>query len=209
MSKYLYSNEYIIYYPGTEIPINKKFIKNPSILQVYDKALLLKSYYLFNKYLTKKTIFDEKYFRQLHYDTFQKLYKFAGEYRSQDVSKGDTVFCKAKYIQEFLIDLFNKFKADNYLKNYNNKPLDEFAEKIAYYMGELIAIHPFWEFNGRTTRLFFDMIAVSNGYNYIDYTKFKYDGEENSFIQASIECVQLGNNTMLKEIIKQGLCKRG
>ncbi len=209
MSKYLYSSEYVIYYPGTEIPVNKKFIKNPAVLQVYDKALLLKSYYLFNKYLTKKTIFDEKYFRQLHSDTFQKLYKFAGEYRNQDVSKGTTVFCKAKFIQEFITDLFTKLKADNYLKNYSNKSVDEFADKIAYYMGELIAIHPFWEFNGRIIRLFFDMIAVYNGYNYIDYTKYNYDGDENSFIQASINCVQLGDNNLLKEILIHGLCKRG
>ncbi len=208
MSKYSYPKEYLIYYPGTDVPRNKKGIKNASILQVYDKALLLKAYYVFNKLLTKTTKFDQKYFINLHKTAFQRMYYFAGEFRNQDVSKGNTVFCKAKFIHQHIDELFIKLKDENYLKNYKNSSAEDFAEKIAFYMGEIIAIHPFWEFNGRITRMFFDLIAVYNGYNYIDYSAYKYSDDENSFIQASILCVQQGDDTMLKEIVLAGLLKK-
>lgn len=208
MSKYIYPEEYDIYYPGTSIPKNTKKIKDLSELHVFDKALLLKAYFNFTKDLNKKTVFDERYFVNLHKQSFQKLYTFAGQYRNQDVSKGETVFCKAIYIKEQMFNLFENFRKDKYLKNYSEKPKELFAEKISFYMGELIAIHPFYEFNGRVIRLFFDLIAYYNGYNYIDYTRFKYTGENNSFIQASINVVRFNDFELLNNIILTGLRTR-
>jgi fido (protein-threonine AMPylation protein) len=75
-------------------------------------------------------------------------------------------------------------------------------------MGELIAIHPFYEFNGRVIRLFFDLIAYYNWYNYIDYSRFKYTGENNSFIQASINVVRFNDFELLNNIILTGLRTR-
>ncbi len=208
MSKYIYPAEYDIYYPGTSIPKNTKRIKDISELHVFDKALLLKAYYNFTKDLSKKTVFDEKYFVNLHKQSFQKLYTFAGNYRNQDVSKGDTIFCKAKFIKEQMFNYFENFRKDKYLKNYAEERKELFAEKISFYMGELIAIHPFYEFNGRVTRLFFDLIAYYNGYNYIDYLKFQYNGELNSYIQASINVVQFNDFELLYNIIFTGLKSR-
>jgi len=208
MSKYIYSEDYDIYYPGTSIPKNTKKIKDISELHVYDKALLLKAYYNFTKDLSKKTVFDEKYLINLHKQSFQKLYNFAGQYRNQDVMKGDTVFCKAIYIKEQMSNYFENFRKDKYLKNFADKPKELFAEKIAFYMGELISIHPFYEFNGRVTRLFFDLIAYYNGYNYIDYSKYQYTGENNSFIQASINVVRFNDFELLYKIVFSGLRSR-
>src|SRR3972149_815953 len=71
------------------------------------------------------------------------------------------------------------------LKDYFLKPKEEFALKISFYMCELIALHPFFELNGRTIRLFFDMIAAYNGYEYIDYEDtLKMVGGDNKFIKA-------------------------
>ncbi|HPN38567.1 MAG TPA: Fic family protein [Melioribacteraceae bacterium] len=208
MSKYNYPADYDIYYPGSSIPKNTKKIKDISELQVFDKALLLKAYYNFTRDLSKKTIFDEKYFVNLHKQSFQKLYSFAGKYRNQDVSKGDTIFCKAIFIKDQMGNLFENFRKEKYLKNYSDLPKEDFADKISFYMGELIAIHPFYEFNGRLIRLFFDLIAYYNGYNYIDYIKYKHTGELNSFIEASINVVQNNNYELLKNIIFTGLKSR-
>lgn len=208
MSKYYYPAEYDIYYPGTSIPKNTKRIKDTAELYVFDKALLLKAYYNFTKDLSRKTIFDEKYLINLHKQSFQKLYTFAGVYRNQDVSKGETVFCKAIFIKEQMHKLFECFRGDKYLKNFDTEPKEVFAKKISFYMGELIAIHPFYEFNGRVIRLFFDLIAHYNGYNYIDYVKYKYEGEENSFIKASIDVVCNNNFDLLYKIIYCGLNSR-
>lgn len=72
-------------------------------------------------------------------------------------------------------------------------------------MCELIALHPFLELNGRITRLFFDMIATFNGYEYIDYQNtLKTNDDENEFIKASIDCMTGKENKMFK-IILDGL----
>ena len=41
---------------------------------------------------------------------------------------------------------------------------DLFAERMAYYLSEVNAIHPFREGNGRAARLFFEVFARTNGW---------------------------------------------
>jgi len=62
---------------------------------------------------------------------------------------------------------------------------------------------PFFELNGRITRVFFDMIAAYNGYQFIDYSITK----PHKYIDASIECVQYADSEALQRIILQGLLK--
>ena len=84
---------------------------------------------------------------------------------------------------------------------------EKFAERLAHYQSELIALHPFYELNGRITRLFFDLIAVYNGYEPIDYSKALVEGLSglNTYIEASIQCVQRADSSKLHQIILQGL----
>lgn len=70
-------------------------------------------------------------------------------------------------------------------------------------MCELIALHPFFELNGRIIRLLFDMIAVYNGYEYIDYEDtLKMSGGDNKFVKASIDCMAGKENSMFRIIVK-------
>lgn len=69
--------------------------------------------------------------------------------------------------------------------------------------GEFIMIHPFYEINGRITRLFFDLIAMYNGYKPIDYKS--YSSKE--YIDASIQCVQFADASDMEHIILNGLQK--
>ena len=74
-------------------------------------------------------------------------------------------------------------------------------------MCELIALHPFFELNGRITRLFFDMIATYNGYEYINYKNaLEMEEDDNKFIKASIDCM-VGNDNKMYRIIYNGLKK--
>jgi cell filamentation protein len=206
MSQYSFDKSYI-YYENTNIPINKLDIHDLNILEEKERELLLKGYKYFHTHLAEETIFDEVYLRGLHKKTFDKLYNFAGKYRESNISKGYSTFCQVRFLTQTSKAIFNKLGHDNYLKDYSNKPKNLFAKKIAYYMCELIALHPFYELNGRVIRLFFDMITTYNGYEYINYEDaLKIENGDNKFIQASIDCMVSNDDTLYK-IILNGLVK--
>ena len=75
--------------------------------------------------------------------------------------------------------------------------------------GELIGLHPFYELNGRITRLFFDLITIANGYGPIDYGRALQDDPEvdNNYIRASIDCVQRADSKLLQTLIEAGLIR--
>lgn len=206
MSKYTQDKNYI-YYENTNIPINKFNIRDLKILEEEERKYLLKGYEYFHKNLSESTLFDENYFKELQRKTFHKLYQFAGKYRTVNISKGYTTFCQVRFLEQTSKEIFKKLASENYLKDYSKNPKEEFAHKIAYYMCELIALHPFFELNGRITRLFFDMIVTYNGYEYINYQDaLKLVDGDNLFIKASIDCM-LGNDKNMFQIIFNGLNK--
>ena len=170
-----------------------------------EQNLLLQSYEYFHSSLSEDTLFDEDYLKLLQKKFFSKLYDFAGEYRNVNVSKGYSVFCQVRYLEQTSKRIFNELKRDNYLKDYYKKTKEDFAKKITFYLCELTALHPFYELNGRTIRLFFDMIATYNGYDYIDYSDAAVTKNGmNNFILASIECMS-GNEMLMYDIIISGL----
>ena len=206
MSKYTQDKNYI-YYDNTNIPINKLNICDLKILEEEERKLLLNGYEYFHEKLSEETVFDENYFRELHGKTFNKLYDFAGKYRNVNISKGYSTFCQVRFLEQTSKEIFNKLENDNYLKSYADKTKEDFTQKLAYYMCELIALHPFLELNGRIIRLFFDMIVTYNGYEYIDYQDaLKMEEGENKYIKASIDCMT-GYDNQIYQIILNGLKK--
>lgn len=206
MSKYTQNPNYI-YYENTNVPINKLNIKNQSILETEERKLLIKGYEYFHKKLSESTIFDEKYFKELHRKTFGKLYTFAGKYRNVNISKGYSTFCQVRFLSQTSKEIFKKLQSENYLKDYSSRTKEDFAQRISFYMCELIALHPFFELNGRIIRLFFDMVAIYNGYEYIDYQgALKIEDGDNLFIKASIDCMS-GNDNKMYSILLSGLKK--
>jgi len=206
MSKYTQDKNYI-YYENTNIPINKLNIRDTKRLEEEERKLLLKGYEYFHKHLSEKTVFDKDYFREIHRKTFNNLYDFAGKYRNVNISKGHSTFCQVRFLEQTSNEIFNNLKNNNYLKEYIDKPREIFAQKLSFYMCELIALHPFLELNGRIIRLFFDMIATYNGYEYIDYKDaLKLEDGDNIFIKASIDCM-ICNESQMYQIILDGLGK--
>jgi cell filamentation protein len=197
-----------IYLPGTDIPRNKLGIETPDLLHEVEEALLQQAYNRFISELDSSIRFDEDYFKSLHRDTFESLYEWAGLYRIVDMSKGGSLFCRAAYLEQESSRIFRELEQEQYLK-FPDWTMEKLAERIAYFQSELIALHPYYELNGRITRLFFDLIAVSNGYNPIDYSQALAEGPSglNTYIEASILCVQRADSSKLRQIILHGLQK--
>ncbi len=206
MSKYRFEAS-DIYLPGTEIPANRLDIQDAELLGEIEESLLQQAYQVFVAELAPATRFDEAYFRELHRRTFATLYDWAGVYRTVDMAKGDSLFCRAVFLEPEAKRIFGELEAENYLKDARAWPTARFAERLAYYQGELIALHPFLELNGRITRLFTDLIAMANGYGPIDYGRSLDDSVPNAYIRASIACVQRADVEPLRQIILAGLVK--
>ncbi len=198
-SKYRLENS-LIYIAGTDIPHNKLGISNSEELHELECELLEEAYQVFYDELDGDTVFDEAYFKSLHCRTFESLYEWAGVYRHFNMTKGSTRFCQGDCVESSSRKLFTELAKANYLNNEGGAKAD-FIKELAYFKCELIALHPFYELNGRITRLFFDMIALHNGYRCVDYSRISAE----TYIKASIECVQFANCQPMEKIITDGL----
>lgn len=187
-----------LYIKDTDVLKNKLNISNSNIIHELERALLEDAYKIFYNELNEKTVFDEKYFKQLHARTFKSLYDWAGKYRDFNLTKGDSIFCPESFIKKSIKEVFEELKKYEYLKDLTKK---KFAKKLAYFKCDLLAIHPFCELNGRITRLFFDMIAAYNGYLFIDYSTVT-PGE---YKEASLECILFADYEKMEDIIFNGL----
>ncbi len=191
------------YISGTDVPVNKLQITDSQILHEMEKELLEEAYGVFFDELNEDTIFDEKYLKELHQRTFESIYDWAGKFRDFNMAKGESRFCQGMFIESSSQKIFEQLRNENYLKDYETKSKEEFSNRLAFYQCELIALHPFYELNGRITRMFFDMIVAFNGYKFIDYSLV----EPLEYIDASIECVQYADCSKLETIILNGLSK--
>lgn len=113
-------------------------------------------------------IFDFELLLDLHRQLFEDIYDFAGKVRTVNISKPDSPvpFCYCDFIPIESNRIFGELARDKYLVGL---PHDEFTDKLAFYASELNALHPFREGNGRTTRLFLDLLCNHAGY-IIDFT---------------------------------------
>ena len=136
---------------------------------------------------------DFEHLKAIHYYLFQDLFFWAGKVRTVAIAKRN-LFCLPQHIDSFANDIFAKLKKDNYFVGFNK---EEFIDAITNFLGDINALHPFREGNGRTQREFIRYIGLKNGYTF-DWSLVSSD--EN--IEASYESAN-GNNEKLKSIIKR------
>ena len=99
---------------------------------------------------------------QIHKYLFGGLYPFAGRIREQNISKGGSKFANALYLHDNLI-------------NIEKMPETSFDEIVSKYV-EMNIAHPFMEGNGRSTRIWLDLILKKNIRKCIDWQLInKYD----------------------------------
>lgn len=95
--------------------------------------------------------------RQIHAYIFGGLYDFAGQIRTVNISKGGFLFANALYLDETL-------------KTIEDMPEDTFEKIVRKYV-EMNIAHPFREGNGRTTRIWLDMILKKNLSKCVDWSQ--------------------------------------
>jgi len=159
MSRYDADDVYCI--PGTAVLKNKAGITDQYQLDEYEgdfTAIRLLE-------LTQNPVegsFDLAHLCEIHQYLFQDVYDWAGEIRTVDIIRGDSRFCNVRHIQTYSNTVFSALATEKYLVNLEPKV---FSNRLAHYLAEINAIHPFREGNGRVQRLFISQLAEQAGYS--------------------------------------------
>ena len=129
-----------------------------------------------------------KALQQIHAYIFGGLYDFAGKIRTKTISKGGTVFCLAEYLKENLAKI-------------EKKPENTFDEIVSKYV-EMNVAHPFMEGNGRSTRIWLDLIFKRSLKKCVDWSKI----DKNDYLQAMRKSVV--DDSELRLLLKHALTDR-
>ena len=145
-----------------------------------------KAYTLWESDLVEdKDVGKVKSLQQIHAYLFGGLYDFAGKIRTKTIAKGNTLFCLAEHL-------------DNYLKTVEAMPETTFDEIVDKYV-EMNAAHPFMEGNGRSTRIWLDMIFKKRMLMCVDWSKIN----KKEYLDAMI--ASHTNSDRIRTLLKDAL----
>lgn len=162
-------------YPNSHVLINKYDIRDADSLQEIEGVLFA----LKNAEPLPAGNFGYTHLKAIHHHYFNELYDWAGKERTIDISKQNSYFAHAQYINKELTKIFSKLQTEDHL---NNLGFDDFCKKLSYYFNEINAAHPFREGNGRTLRAFFDKLSENAGFQ-LDWSRVTID----EYTQANIK----------------------
>ncbi|MFD4533569.1 Fic/DOC family protein [Kitasatospora sp. NPDC058397] len=116
--------------------------------------------------------YDLAHLQGFHREVFGSIYPWAGEVRSIEIAKGNTQFCLVRMIPGFADDTFGRLaRRQDYLRGLDR---DSFLTGLADLYGDVNALHPFREGNGRAQRAFLGQLAADAGHP-IDWTRLDPD----------------------------------
>ena len=126
-----------------------------------------------------------KCLQQIHAYLFGGLYYFAGKIRTKTISKGNTLFCLAEHLHQ-------------YLKTVEAMPDSTFDEIVDKYV-EMNMAHPFMEGNGRSTRIWLDLLLKKRIGRCVDWSKIG----KNDYLNAMIESEM--DSSKIRELLREAL----
>jgi cell filamentation protein len=122
--------------------------------------------------------FGPAHYCAVHRHLFQDVYAWAGRYRNVRTSKGGNPFCFPEHIPAQMDALFAQLRAG---PCFTEPGREAFVRATAEFLGELNAIHPFREGNGRSQLAFMHLVGLRAGHP-IDFARV----ERETFLPAII-----------------------
>jgi len=123
--------------------------------------------------------------QQIHEYLFGDLYDFAGQIRAKDISKGGFRFASHLYLKESL----NKV---------GQMPESTFEQIVTKYV-EMNVAHPFMEGNGRSMRIWLDLILKKNLSRCVDWAKIDKEKYLNAMQRSPV------NDLEIRELLRGAL----
>lgn len=126
-----------------------------------------------------------KALQKIHAFLFGGLYDFAGRIRTKTISKGGTLFCRAEYLPQNL----------EIIEQMPQTTFDEIVDKYV----EMNMAHPFMEGNGRSTRIWLDIIFKQSLKQCVDWSKIDKKAYLNAMHASTTD------SKPIKSLLKQAL----
>ena len=145
-----------------------------------------KAYALFDSsFINSIEVGTAKGLQQLHAYLFGGMYDFAGRIRQKNISKGGFQFAVSRFL-------------DDTLKQIEAMPETSFDEIVNKYV-EMNIAHPFMEGNGRSTRIWLDLILKKRLKKCIDWSKISKRDYMNAMMLSPTK------GSVLKTLLKKAL----
>lgn len=125
---------------------------------------------------------------KIHKYLFDEIYYFAGEIRKENIAKGNFRFAPLSYIIPAL-------------ENVEKMPQSTYDEIIEKYV-EMNIVHPFREGNGRSTRIWLDLILKKELKLVVDWSKINKEDYLLAMERSPIKDVEI------KELLKKALTNK-
>ncbi len=122
---------------------------------------------------------------QIHEYLFEGLYEFAGKIRIKDISKGGFRFASHLYLQTILAEI-------------EKLPESTFEDILTKYV-EMNIAHPFMEGNGRSMRIWLDLILKKRLQKCVDWSRIDKHDYLNAMERSPV------NNLEIKELLRGAL----
>ena len=129
-----------------------------------------------------------KCLQQIHAYLFGGLYEFAGQIRSKNISKGGFTFANALHFPTIL-------------RSIENMPETTFDEIVDKYV-EMNVAHPFMEGNGRSTRIWLDLMFRRSMKKCVDWSKI----DKNDYLNAMQKSVV--DSSEIKRLLQSALTNK-
>lgn len=152
-----------------------------------NKLSLQNAYRLFeSEDINQIEIGTTKGLQKIHLYLFNDLYDFAGKIRNVNISKGGFRFANSLYLNEILVKIAQM-------------PEETFEKIIAKYV-EMNIAHPFSEGNGRSMRIWLDMILKARikkvvNWQFVDKTMYLQAMERSPINDLELRTLLLSNLT--------------
>lgn len=148
-----------------------------------------KAYTLFESNLINEfEVGTSKGLQQIHAYLFGGLYNFAGQIRQKNISKGGFQFAVSRFLGETL-------------KQIETMPETTFEEIVNKYI-EMNIAHPFMEGNGRSTRIWLDLILKKRLKRCVDWSKISKRDYMNAMMLSPTK------NNVLKTLLQNALTNK-
>jgi cell filamentation protein len=158
-----------------------------------------KAYALFDSSLIESIeVGSTKGLQQIHAYLFGGLYDFAGQIRQKNISKGGFQFAMARFLEATLRDI-------------DAMPENTLDEIVAKYV-EMNVAHPFMEGNGRSTRIWLDLILKKRLRKCVDWSKIGKTEYMNAMVKSTADSTPLNRlieNALTDQIDSRAMFMKG